>query len=225
MAEDYPVRVLRVIDGDSVKVRLPDGEEYSVRMYGIDAPELAQERGGEAQRYLERVVDSERKWRLAVVDTDRYHRLVGILYPEGGSPHASANHEVVERGLAYWYRDYGGAEYGFDRAERQAQRERAGVWSDAGAERPWDFRKARRGRSGAGKSGPSSWDVLVGIFRLMAKIMKAFSARASAGSSSRSRSRSSTAITARSVERALSGGRRRSSNPFKPRRRRRKKLF
>ena len=44
MADDYPVHVVRVIDGDSVKVQLPDGAEHSVRMYGIDAPEKDQRR-------------------------------------------------------------------------------------------------------------------------------------------------------------------------------------
>ena len=109
MAEDYAVHVVRVIDGDSVKVRLPDGDEYSVRMYGIDAPEKDQRAGRDSHDYLRRVVRSRREWRLRVVDVDRYQRLVGVLYPEGGSVRDSANHAMVESGLAYWYREYGGA--------------------------------------------------------------------------------------------------------------------
>ena len=60
MAEDYSVHVVRVIDGDSVRVRLPDGGEHSVRMYGIDAPEKDQRGGRESHEYLRRVVRSRR---------------------------------------------------------------------------------------------------------------------------------------------------------------------
>lgn len=143
MAQDYAVDVVRVIDGDSVKVRL-HGEEHSVRMYGIDAPEKAQAGGSASTRYLERIVRSERRWRLHVLDRDRYQRLVGILYPEAGSARYSANHEMVRAGWAYWYREYGGQEWGFDKVEREAQRQRAGVWADERAVRPWDYRKAKR---------------------------------------------------------------------------------
>ena len=83
MADDYPVHVVRVIDGDSVKVQLPDGAEHPVRMYGIDAPEKDQRGGRESHDHLRRVVRSRREWRLRVVDVDRYQRLVGVLYPEG----------------------------------------------------------------------------------------------------------------------------------------------
>ena len=152
MPEDYAVRVVRVIDGDSVKVRLPDGGEYSVRMYGIDAPEKSQRGGGEATRHLEDIVDG-REWRLRVMDIDKYERLVGVLYPEGGKLNDSANHKLVESGRAYWYRDYGGEELGFDRSERKAKRWRRGVWSDLRAERPWDYRKKQRAK----RSGESIW--------------------------------------------------------------------
>ncbi len=219
MLTDYSVRVLRVIDGDSVKVRLPDGEEQSVRMYGIDAPELAQDRGDEAQRLLEEIV-GRGAWRLHVLDTDRYQRLVGLLYPENGSPHQSANHQMVEQGLAYWYEEYGGQEYGFDDAERLARRAGVGVWADADAVRPWDFRKTNRGR---GKASPSLLDSLLALLRVISRMMRAFSA-VTATSSTSTRPRRSSAPTARSVERALTGGRRRrSSSAFRPRRR--KKLF
>ena len=211
MADDYAVDVLRVIDGDSVKVRLPNGDEYSVRMYGIDAPEKDQRAGRDSQDYLQRVVRSRREWRLRVVDVDRYQRLVGVLYPEGGSVRDSANHAMVESGLAYWYREYGGEELGFDDSERYAKREQAGVWGRSDSVRPWDHRRAKRAEQKSRREAAESpWVILlggmgkliVGILKLMLMLM------AESGSSSGRRRRS------------------RSSNPFRPRRRRRrKKLF
>ena len=176
MADDYPVDVLRVIDGDSVKVRLPDGDEYSVRMYGIDAPEKDQRAGRASREFLDRVVDSRRHWRLRVVDVDRYQRLVGVLYPEDGSVRDSANHAMVESGLAYWYREYGGEELGFDDAERYAKRERAGVWGQQDAVRPWDHRRAKRAeRKRRREAEQSIWYLLLkGVFALTFGILKLF---------------------------------------------------
>lgn len=208
MADDYPVDVLRVIDGDSVKVRLPDGDEYSVRMYGIDAPEKDQRDGRQSQEFLNRVVDSRRDWRLRVIDVDKYQRLVGLLYPEGGSVRDSANHAMVESGLAYWYREYGGDELGLDDSERAARRERAGVWSRSDSVRPWDHRRLKRDEQKRRREAEQSiWYVVFeGVFKLTIATLKLlFAVMAESGSSGRRR--------------------RSSSNPFRPRRRRRKKLF
>ena len=174
MAEDYPVHVVRVIDGDSVRVRLPDGGEHSVRMYGIDAPEKDQRGGRESHEYLRRVVRSRRGWRLRVVDVDRYQRLVGVLYAEGESVRQSANHLMVEAGWAYWYREYGGRELGFDSSERVAKRERAGVWSERDPVRPWDHRRYQRAdRKRKREAAESPAVVLIGgLFKLVVGMLK-----------------------------------------------------
>ena len=190
MADDYPVDVLRVIDGDSVKVRLPGGDEHSVRMYGIDAPEKDQRAGRDSQDYLQRVVRSRREWRLRVVDVDRYQRLVGVLYPEGGSVRDSANHAMVESGLAYWYREYGGEELGFDDSERYAKRERAGVWEQKNSVKPWDHRRAKRAdQKRRREAAESPWVVLIGgMFKLIGAILMAL-LKASSSSGGRRRRR------------------------------------
>ena len=190
MADDYSVDVLRVIDGDSVKVRLPGGEEHSVRMYGIDAPEKDQRAGRESQDFLQQVVRSRREWRLRVVDVDRYQRLVGVLYPEGGSVRDSANHAMVESGLAYWYREYGGEELGFDDSERYAKREQAGVWGRKNSVRPWDHRRAKRAdQKRRREAAESPWVVIIGgMFKLVGAIMMAL-LKASSSSGGRRRRR------------------------------------
>ena len=132
MAEDYAVWVVRVVDGDSIKVQVPGGGERSVRMYGIDAPETDQRGGREAHEYLRRMVRSRRDWRLRVVDVDHYQRLVGVLYPEGGSVRESANHRMVEAGWAYWYRQYGGGELGFGELEHLSAARRRGCLGASG---------------------------------------------------------------------------------------------
>ena len=188
MADDYPVDVLRVIDGDSVKVRV-GRDEYSVRMYGIDAPEKDQRAGRDSHEYLRRLVGSQRKWRLRVVDVDRYQRLVGVLYPEGGSVRDSANHAMVESGLAYWYREYGGEELGFDDSERYARRERAGVWGQQGSVKPWDHRRAKRAEQKRRREAAESpWVILIGrVFKLVGAIFVAMLQASTSSSTGRRR--------------------------------------
>ena len=107
MADNHPVHVLRVTDGDSVTLRLHDRDGYLVRTYRINPLGEDQRAGSDSQDYLQRVVESRRDWRLRVVDVDRYRRLVRVLHPEDGSVRDSANHAMVESGLAYWCREYG----------------------------------------------------------------------------------------------------------------------
>ncbi len=144
MADDYPVDVLRVIDGDSVKVRLPDGEEHSVRMYGIDAPEKDQQFGRDSWHHLQEILSSHRQWLLHVIREDSYGRLVGVLFPQGERIEDSANGKMIEAGLAYWYPEYGGRELHFDRLERYAKADRVGVWGQEPQVRPWNHRKLSR---------------------------------------------------------------------------------
>ena len=206
MPEDYPVRILRVIDGDSVKVRLPDGEEHSVRMYGIDAPETAQKRGGSSKQQLERILRGKRDWRLHVIDRDHYQRLVGLIYREDdssmfrnhdGTGLMSANHEMVRTGWAHWYEEYGDKIGEFENLERYAKSERLGVWQDDEIVYPWDFRKRRRA---AGKQQKQvGWlDVLLMFSRvmfgrrgLMPTLLRAMSSSGSSGRRRRRRRSSS----------------------------------
>lgn len=197
MAEDYPVKILRVIDGDSVKVRLPDGSEQSVRMYGIDAPETAQQRGASSTKMLNQILSRGRDWRLHVIDKDHYQRLVGLIYCEddssvyrstNGVGILSANHEMVRTGWAHWYKEYGDKLGEFENLERYARKEGLGVWQDDQIVYPWDFRKRRRA---AGKQPKSiGW---LEVFNMFSRIVFGRRSRNSLfsvlmGSSSRSSS-------------------------------------
>lgn len=96
-------QVKRVLDGDTVY--LEDGR--SVRLVGIDAPEMGREGAPdqyfarESRDYLHRLV-SGRPVRLEA-DTqgrDRYHRVLAYVYLPGGQ---MANEEMVEQGYAFFY--------------------------------------------------------------------------------------------------------------------------
>ena len=152
----YDVRILRVIDGDSVVVEIDDdgmpearGHDFNVRLAGIDAPELSQPQGSEAKQTLERLL--RRKVGLVVLGTDRHRRNLGVLlfYQRRGPLRAddSVNREMARLGMASWSRQYADAEtIGLEEAESEAKSARRGVWSPSGAngERPWEHRIRQR---------------------------------------------------------------------------------
>lgn len=90
-------RVVEVIDGDTIKVRI-DGGLRTVRYIGIDAPERGEFLGAastEANRDL--VSDGVVLLERDVSDADDYGRLLRYVYLPGG---LFVNGELVRRGLA-----------------------------------------------------------------------------------------------------------------------------
>lgn len=142
------VRIWRVIDGDSVEVKYAGllsflRRPFPVRLYGIDAPELAQPYGPESRRQLQKLV-RRGGIRMDEVATDRYGRTVGILYPRRRR-HEPVNVAMVRSGMAWWYRRYGTRGLRFADAELEARQRRRGLWKDGKrAQRPWDYRSDLR---------------------------------------------------------------------------------
>ena len=149
------VKIQRVVDGDSLEVKYGGlcgfmRRPFAVRLYAIDAPELAQPYGREARSQLTSLV-RRGGIRMEEIATDRYGRRVGLLYRSRRGRQQSINLMMVRSGMAYWYRRYGGRELGFPEAEAEAKSQRRGVWRDErGSRRPWDhradIRQARRRR-------------------------------------------------------------------------------
>lgn len=135
--------VTRVIDGDTVRVKLESrtakpGEAVTrtVRLAEIDAPELKQPFGSDAKAALESMVLGK----LVVVEyhkTDRYRRIIGTILLAG----ESVNHRLVEQGLAWHFRRYSRSQSLRD-AEEQARRAGRGLWRSRSFLAPWEFRRA-----------------------------------------------------------------------------------
>jgi endonuclease YncB( thermonuclease family) len=77
-AQVQTVRVLRVVDGDTVVVSTAESLNFKVRLQGIDAPECGMPFGPQAQRFLEQLVLG-RTVQMATTSRDRYGRTVATL--------------------------------------------------------------------------------------------------------------------------------------------------
>ena len=165
------VRIRRVIDGDSLEVKYVGlfsflRRPFPVRLYGIDAPELAQPYGQESRKQLASLVQRG-GIRMDAMATDRYGRTVGLLYRQRRRGQ-SVNVEMVRSGMAWWYRRYGGRDLGFPEAEAEAKRQRRGIWKDGDRlRRPWDYRAdLRRARQRRRRIRRALTWTLIGAFAI-----------------------------------------------------------
>jgi endonuclease YncB( thermonuclease family) len=108
VAEDLgtiEARVARVVDGDTFKL---SGQSQSIRVWGLDAPERNQAGGSAATAALNALISGQ-TLRCAVVDIDRYQRLVGQCFLPDGRDITAA---MIMTGTATEYCRYSKGYYG-----------------------------------------------------------------------------------------------------------------
>lgn len=140
-AGDWSGRVIAVGDGDTIEV-MRGRAAVRVRLHGVDCPELGQAFGRRArQRTAELAMG--REVRVAVVERDRFGRVVAEVFLPGGE---SLNRTLVAEGLAWWYRDYAPRDVELRLLEEKAREARRGLWADARPAPPWIWRRNRNAR-------------------------------------------------------------------------------
>lgn len=164
--ETLRVPVLKVFDGDGFLTRIyhprrSSSIEVTIRFGFIDAPEMDQRGGPEAQAFLQSLI-GDKFVDLAILtklDTggivDRHGRIVAIPYlpiecqttPLPGKPWGACSPrnielEMVLNGWAWVLDRYGPDERYFEALE-DAQRYRRGIWAFDGNVHPWEHKKSR----------------------------------------------------------------------------------
>ncbi|MBA3991925.1 MAG: chromosome partitioning protein ParB [Cyanobacteria bacterium DS2.3.42] len=137
--------VVSVHDGDTLK--LDDGR--TIRLSGIDAPEIAQPYGIESREFL-RKLTRKKMIRVETHGNDRYGRVIGEIFVG----RKSINRSMVKRGAAWWFRRYAPTDAYLRSLETSAREHTNGLWKSPNAVAPWDWREAnnRRSRRYAGRS-------------------------------------------------------------------------
>ena len=134
-------RAVRVQDGDTFTLLTSNREEARVRLAEIDCPERKQAWGNRARQALAEKVFQE-SVRVAVVDVDRYERVVGRVFFDG----RDINRELVGEGHAWVYR-----QYMTDRSllddEAAARSALRGLWGDSRPIPPCEYRRGNRAES------------------------------------------------------------------------------
>lgn len=101
---DYRVKVLRVVDGDTLHVTVDLGFDQrvdkSLRLYGINCPEMNTPEGVAAKAFVEKLVSRVTFLRTVKDRREKYGRYLGTLYD---SQWKDLNQEIIEAGHAVSY--------------------------------------------------------------------------------------------------------------------------
>ncbi|WP_230679915.1 thermonuclease family protein [Pontibacter sp. 172403-2] len=150
-------RVVAIKDGDTI-VLLRNGEQITVRLYGVDTPEKTQDFGQKAKQFTSDLVFNKYV-RLIPKNKDRYGRTVGTILLADGR---SLNEELVRNGFAWHYKAYS-TDKNLANLEADARRYKRGLWQSPNPTPPWDYRKDKR--SGGSKAKQSRQLQQIHLFR------------------------------------------------------------
>jgi micrococcal nuclease len=128
-------RVVTVIDGDTIKVDI-EGTIETVRLIGIDTPEIANPHnpqadyfGPEAAQYARQLLEKQSVYLIPDPmhsNRDKYNRLLRYVFLEDGT---LINAKLIQEGFAfnYIYEPFQFMKQ-FDYLEKQAKENRLGMW-------------------------------------------------------------------------------------------------
>lgn len=112
---DEQIKVLRVIDADTILVSAPFmppplKKQMPMRLSNVDTPNIKRWAncgreaylGEEAKKYVEQLIKSAKNQEVKIVGYDKYGRWLGQIYLDG----KSISDSLIEKNLARYY--YGG---------------------------------------------------------------------------------------------------------------------
>ena len=133
--EEGPYPVAHISDGDTIMIR-KDGKVLTVRLIGVDAPEIegpyrhAEPFGDESRRYIVGLLDGQNvslQGDAAQPPRDQYGRMLAYVYRS--SDHKLINEEMIRSGYASAYRRFKFSHHAdFIDAEQQARAAHRGMW-------------------------------------------------------------------------------------------------
>ncbi len=143
-ANEYQGIVIKVVDGDTLDVKLDDGVIKRVRLRYIDAPEAKQSFGKESTKFLKDntlgktiIVDVEKK--------GRHGRDIGDIFIYDDNVAIYINAKLIKSGNAWVYTKYRKNDYLMN-LENYAKKHRLGLWKDDYPLEPWKHRKKNLNR-------------------------------------------------------------------------------
>lgn len=129
--------IIKVHDGDTITAvyNTKSRKKVTVRLYGIDAPELPQEFGLEAKNHLTGMVKNK-KVLIEFTGEDIYKRKIGKIYINK----IYVNDEMIKTGHAHWFNAYASLDEDLQNSQLNAQNLRLGLWNFSNPIIPWKWR-------------------------------------------------------------------------------------
>jgi len=151
----HAASVLSVGDGDTITIT-NGAQKTKVRLACIDAPETSQATYGmESRQALQKLLPIGSEVTVRTKATDRYGRTVGEILK--GSTNINQQQVASGNSFVYWQYIKGCDRQTYSNLENDARLKKLGVWSvPGGIQRPWDYRRGRKGSSSTYSSGSSA---------------------------------------------------------------------
>lgn len=127
-------KVTRIADGDTFTMIFDNGFEVRVRLNGIDSPEKKQAFSNRAKQTLSELIYNK-EVKVYYESKDRYGRVLGDIYIDN----LNVNHEMVRRGMAWHFIRYSDDET-LATLEKEARKNKTGLWADPNPVAPWEYR-------------------------------------------------------------------------------------
>jgi endonuclease YncB( thermonuclease family) len=129
--------ILAVPEGDTLEI-LHEGSVYVIRLRDVDAPEIGQPYGAEAQAFMAALAIGKS---AQVTTTDLPQTGRPLKAKIALSSGLNLSYELLKAGLAWWDRKAAPDDDSLWRLEREARTEHRGLWDDADPIPPWEWRK------------------------------------------------------------------------------------
>ncbi|MBD3904020.1 thermonuclease family protein [Chryseobacterium sp. Ch-15] len=138
-SQNKSYKVIGVKDGDTVEI-LMDGKPQVVRLSHIDCPEKKQPFGNNAKQFASDLCFGKKVKLSTGWKKDRNKRLLAEIILSNGK---NLNKELVKNGFAWHYKKYS-KDNSYDDLEKQARKQKLGLWTDKSPTAPWEWRKSRK---------------------------------------------------------------------------------
>ena len=140
----WPGDVLTVHDGDTVRVQPAEGEAVSIRVYGVDCPELGQPYGAEARDMTTKLLNGRRVEIIPAQTRKSYKREVaGVVLLDDM---IVLQDTLISDGLA-WVDDrfcHMAVCDSWRQHQADAKAAKRGLWSVENPTPPWTWRRLQR---------------------------------------------------------------------------------
>lgn len=135
----FTAKVIRIMDGDTMEVSYQN-QPVKIRLAHIDCPEKrgSQPFGNNAKKALSDLCFGQMV-NLQGQKYDRYKRLIAVVI---NNKKQVVNQEMIKQGMAWHYKKYSN-DLLYAQLEITARKNKIGLWQEANAVAPWEWRKPR----------------------------------------------------------------------------------
>jgi endonuclease YncB( thermonuclease family) len=128
-------KIVSVIDGNTVELVTDQSESYKILLFGIDSPELEQDYGEKAQKFLQKMA-LDKMVNVKIQGKDRWGNRLGIVLIEGK---IDPRLELLQAGLA-WTAERNPIEE-LESIKETAREKGKGLWKEKDPTPPWIYRR------------------------------------------------------------------------------------